>query len=46
MWSFVSGSVQMPNARGTWLAQLVEHVTFDLRVVGSSPMLGVEITEK
>ena len=30
--------------RGTWLAQLVEHVTLDLRVVSSSPMVGVEIT--
>ena len=32
--------------RGTWLAQWVEHVTLDLRVVSSSPMLGVELTEK
>jgi hypothetical protein len=24
-----------------WLAQLVEHETFNLRVMGSSPMLGV-----
>ena len=30
--------------RGTWLVQSVEHVTFDLRVVNSSPMVGVEIT--
>ena len=30
--------------RGTWLAQLVEHATLDLRVVGLSPTLGVEIT--
>ena len=33
-----------PNPRGTWLAQSVEHATPDLRVVGSSPTLGVEIT--
>ena len=32
------------NHRGAWLAQLVECVTLDLRVVSSSPMLGVEIT--
>ena len=25
-----------------WLAQLVEHLTLDLRVVSSSPTLGVE----
>ena len=31
---------------GTWLAQLEEHVTFDLRVVRSSPTLGAEITLK
>ena len=30
----------------TWLAQLVEDVTFDLRIVSSSPTLGVEITFK
>ena len=29
---------------GTWLAQLVECVTLDLRVVSSSPTLGIEIT--
>ena len=29
---------------GAWLAQLVEHVTLELWVVSSSPMLGVEIT--
>lgn len=27
----------------TWLAQLKEHATLDLRVMSSSPMLGVEI---
>ena len=30
---------------GAWLAQLVELVTLDLRIINSSPMLGVEITE-
>ena len=30
--------------RGAWLAQLVQHVALDLRVVSSSPMLGVGIT--
>ena len=30
--------------RGAWLAQLVENLTFDLGVVSSSPMLGVEVT--
>ena len=31
---------------GTWLAQLMEHVTLDLRVMSSSHTLGVEITYK
>ena len=31
-------------SRGAWLAQSEEHVTLDLRVVSSSPTLGVEIT--
>ena len=31
---------------GTWLAQSEEHMSLDLRVVSSSPMLGVEITLK
>ena len=30
--------------RGAWLAQSVEHVTLDLRVVSASPTLGIEIT--
>ena len=29
---------------GAWLAQSVEHVTLDLRVISLDPMLGVEIT--
>ena len=32
--------------KGTWLAQLVEHVTLDLGVLGLSPTLGVEIILK
>uniref|UniRef100_A0A8C7BYX3 ADP/ATP translocase n=1 Tax=Neovison vison TaxID=452646 RepID=A0A8C7BYX3_NEOVI len=28
--------------RGTWLAQLIEHVTLDLRALSSSPTLGAE----
>lgn len=31
---------------GRWLAQWVGHVTLNLRVVTSSPALGVEITKK
>ena len=31
---------------GAWLAQSVKHVTLDLRVVSSSPMLGIELTFK
>ena len=27
-----------------WLAQSVEYTTLDLRAVGLSPMLGIEIT--
>ena len=38
--------VRMCWSGGAWLAQSVEHVTLDLEVVGSSPMLGVEITLK
>ena len=29
---------------GAWLAQLVQHMPLDLRVVSLSPMVGVEIT--
>ena len=31
---------------GAWLAQLVKHATIDLRVVNSSPMLGMEYIKK
>ena len=34
------------NREDTWLAQSVEHMTLDLETVGSSPMLGVEFTQK
>ena len=30
------------GAWGTWLAQSAEHVTLDLRVMSSSPTLGME----
>lgn len=30
--------------RGTWLAQVVKHVTLDLRIMSLSPMVGVEVT--
>ena len=29
---------------GAWLAESVQHVTLDLRVVSSSPRLGMELT--
>ena len=32
--------------QGTWLAQSVKHATLDLRVMHSSPTLGVEPTSK
>lgn len=32
--------------RDAWLAQLNEHMTLDLRIMSSSSMLSVEITEK
>lgn len=40
----VDKGVKTVSERGIWLAQSVEHATLDLRVVGSSPVLGVEIT--
>ena len=39
-------SVSLECLRGTWLAQLEEHVTLDLRVIGSSTKFSVEITLK
>lgn len=36
----------MSQRRGAWLAQLGEHMTLNLRVMNSGPMLGVEITLK
>ena len=35
---------KVDDIRGAYLAQLVEHVTLDFRVVSSSPTLGVEPT--
>ena len=32
--------------RGHWMAQSVKHATLNLRVVSSSPMLGVETIKK
>ena len=34
----------MGRCRGTWLVQSVEHMTLDLSIVSSSPMLAVQIT--
>ena len=31
---------------GAWLAQLEEHMTFDLEVISSNPTLNIEITKK
>lgn len=36
----------MCQERGPWLAQSVEHATLGLRIVSSSPMLGMETTLK
>ena len=36
----------MDNCRGTWLAQLVEHVALDLGVVSLSPVLGIASLKK
>jgi len=38
--------MQKEELRGTWLTQLVEHVTLDLGVVSSSPTLDMEPTSK
>ena len=38
--------VRRSGFRGTWLAQSVEPETLDLRVMSSSPALGIKITEK
>ena len=40
------GLLQIQTDQSFWPAQPMEHVTSDLRVLGSSPMLGVEITLK
>ena len=35
---------QETQSWGAWLAQLVEYATLGLRIVSSSPTLGIEIT--
>lgn len=37
-------SLKNANRAIDWLAQSVEHVTLDFRVLSSSPILGVEFT--
>lgn len=39
----LSKIIRFEKAKEARLAQLVEHETFNLRVVGSSPTLGVEL---
>ena len=36
--------IKRKEIRGPWLAQFVEYVTFDLRVLNLSPMLGTQFT--
>ena len=38
--------LKMSLNKGAWLAQSIEHVTLDLRVVSSSSTLDVEATPK
>ena len=38
--------IKLHLGRSAWLAQLVEHGTFDLRVMSSSLVLGIELTFK
>jgi len=47
LWADVSvSSLSKHGVRGAWLAELVEHVSFDPVVVRSRPLLGVELTLK
>ena len=39
-----NGANRNHNSWGAWLTESAERVIFDLRVVSSSPILGVEIT--
>lgn len=41
-----SSFLLIQGARDTWLAQSVEHMTLDLEVMSSNPMLSIEITLK
>lgn len=36
------GPLRLRQVQGIWLAQLEEHITLDLRAIGSSPALRVE----
>ena len=38
--------INMTQFEGTWLAQLVEHMTFELRAMSSSPTLDIKLTKK
>ena len=40
----VLNTCQELDIRVTWMAQMGKHMTLDLRVVSSSPTLGVEVT--
>ena len=42
--SSVEGARTMSGLGGPWLAQSVQHATLDLKVMSSSPVLGVELT--
>lgn len=44
--SFLSKPAERKYSGGAWLAQSVEYVTLDLRVVSSSTTLGVELAFK
>ena len=39
-------TIRIKTLGGVWLAQSVEHMTLGLGVGSTSPMLGVEITQK
>lgn len=40
------GEISSKGILGTWLAQLVEHMTLDHRVASLGPTLGTELTFK
>ena len=41
----VQESTKRERKGGAWMARLAEHTNLDLRVMSSSPMLGVEIIQ-